>query len=383
LNDTTRDDFAERLLHWFDRHGRHDLPWQHPRSAYRVWLSEIMLQQTQVTTVIPYFQRFLERFPTLQTLAQGPIDDVLRLWAGLGYYARARNLHRAAQLLVEQFGGEFPRDREALQSVPGIGRSTAAAILSQAFGQREAILDGNVRRLLARHAGIEGWPGEPAVQRRMWTIAEGHLPETRMADYTQALMDLGATLCTSRKPACLMCPLQADCVALIQHRVQQLPTPKPKRARPTRRAHLLLALDDAGRLLLLRRPPSGLWGGLWTPVLVERAAPEDEGQDADAVESWRDLLESRHGLAVVDTRALPVIKHAFTHFDYLLSPTLLRTRALPAAAIAEPDARAWFTIADPDAWPAMPAPIEKLLRGLAASPNPENDPWHAWFTASS
>ncbi|MGH8446294.1 MAG: A/G-specific adenine glycosylase, partial [Solimonas sp.] len=252
--------FAERLLAWFDVHGRHDLPWQHPRTPYRVWLSEIMLQQTQVATVIPYFARFLERFPDLRNLAAAPQDDVLALWAGLGYYARARNLHRCAQALVAEHGGEFPRNIEAVAELPGIGRSTAGAILAQAHGDRHAILDGNVRRVLARHAAIPGWPGQPTVQKQLWREAEARLPHERLADYTQALMDLGASVCTSRNPKCLLCPLAGDCQARIAGTVAQYPGAKPSRERPTREATLLLVEDAQGRLLLERRPPTGLWG---------------------------------------------------------------------------------------------------------------------------
>ncbi|MGH8528857.1 MAG: A/G-specific adenine glycosylase, partial [Nevskiales bacterium] len=204
-------DLAARVLRWYDRHGRHDLPWQHPRSAYRVWLAEIMLQQTQVATVVPYFESFLTRFPELQALAAASLDEVLELWSGLGYYARARNLHRAAVQICAEHAGEFPREFSAVAALPGIGRSTAGAILAQAFGQRHAILDGNVKRVLARYHAINGWPGDPQIAARLWHQAEQHLPQRRLADYTQALMDLGATLCTRRNPDCAACPLQRDC----------------------------------------------------------------------------------------------------------------------------------------------------------------------------
>jgi A/G-specific adenine glycosylase len=224
--------FAPRLLRWFDVSGRHDLPWQHPRTPYRVWLSEIMLQQTQVKTVIPYFERFVEALPTLPALASASRDDVMALWSGLGYYARARNLQAAAQRCVELHGGELPRDIDALTALPGVGRSTAAAILSQAWGDRHAILDGNVKRVLTRYHGIEGYPGLPAVEKRLWSLAEAHLPATRMADYTQAQMDLGATLCTRSDPACVLCPLQDDCMARVEGRTADLPTPKPSKTAP-------------------------------------------------------------------------------------------------------------------------------------------------------
>lgn len=230
---TAREDgFVDRLLHWFDDHGRHDLPWQHPRSPYRVWLSEIMLQQTQVTTVIPYFQRFLQHFPTLSDLAAASNDAVMAQWAGLGYYARARNLHAAAKRCVELHDGDLPRDFDALHALPGIGRSTAGAILSQAWNDPFAILDGNVKRVLSRYHGIDGFPGLPVVEKQLWVIAEAHVarvPAGRMADYTQAQMDLGATVCSRAKPTCVICPLQDDCVARREGRTAELPTPKPSK----------------------------------------------------------------------------------------------------------------------------------------------------------
>ena len=254
--------FAERLLAWFDQHGRRGLPWQQPRTPYRVWLSEIMLQQTQVKAVIPYFERFVARFPDVATLAAAEPDELMRHWAGLGYYARARNLHAAARQIVAEHGGEFPRTLEGLAALRGVGRSTAAAILAQAFDEPAAILDGNVRRVLCRWAGIEGHPGTPAVAARLWALAESLLPAARAADYVQAQMDLGATLCTARKPACERCPVAADCVARRSGRTAELPAKKPRRERPHREAWLILAEDAEGRLLLEQRPGQGIWGGL-------------------------------------------------------------------------------------------------------------------------
>lgn len=342
--------FAARLLRWFAQHGRHGLPWQQPREAYRVWISEVMLQQTQVSTVIPYFERFMAHFPDAATLAAAPIDEVLRHWAGLGYYARARNLHRAAQLVVEQHDGEFPRDFEAVSALPGIGRSTAGAILAQACGQRHAILDGNVRRVLARHGGIEGWPGQPRVQAQMWRLAEARLPTTRLADYTQAIMDLGNVICRARAPLCAACPVAVDCVARREDRVQTLPSPKPRRARPKRVAQVLLLTDVAGRVLIERRPPAGIWGGLWCPPLSE------------AGESWVDAAQ-RLGHLALDGILLDPIHHAFTHFDLELVP--VRLRAHPwTSAVREPDGRAWIKLDRPQDWPGLPAPIRKLLERL-------------------
>jgi len=242
--------FAARLLDWHAVHGRHDLPWQQPRTPYRVWLSEIMLQQTQVTTVIGYFGRFVDALPTLPDLARADLDTVLALWAGLGYYSRARNLHRAAQLCVERHGGELPADLESLSALPGIGRSTAGAILAQAHGQRHPILDGNVRRVLARHARIEDDVTSAPVQKRLWTLAESLLPATQLADYTQAVMDLGATLCTPRNPRCEACPVRDDCGALAAGVVSDLPRKRAARAVPRRETCLVLLHDGDGRVLL-------------------------------------------------------------------------------------------------------------------------------------
>ena len=347
--------FAERLLAWFDVHGRHDLPWQHPREPYRVWLSEIMLQQTQVATVIPYFARFLARFPDLQTLAHAPLDDVIALWAGLGYYARARNLHRCAQVLVEQHGGVWPRDIDAVAALPGIGRSTAAAILSQAYGDRHAILDGNVRRVLARHTATPGWPGVPAVQKILWQAAEARLPQTRLADYTQALMDLGATLCTSRKPSCLLCPVAADCTARAQDRVSEFPGAKPVRARPHRRSQLLLIVDEDSRLLLERRAPSGLWGGLWCPPLL--------GENDASLDDWL----AQQDLAAEHREALPAFTHSFTHFDLELQPLRVQAR-MRGTALGE--ARWQWIDAEQQAQLGMPAPIRRMLASLATATTP-------------
>ena len=340
-------EFATRLLAWFDEHGRHDLPWQHPRSAYRVWVSEIMLQQTRVETVIPYFLAFIERFPDVRALAQAPVDEVLHLWSGLGYYARARNLHQAARVLVERHGGAFPSERDALEGLPGIGRSTAAAILAQAFGQPEAILDGNVRRVLARHAGVEGWPGSRGVQRRLWSLAEARVPGFRMADYTQAIMDLGATVCTRSRPDCAQCPLAAGCVALAQDRVAELPTPRPGRALPvrTRWAGLLHAPEG---VYLERRIASGIWGGLYS--LPER---EHSGE-------LRDWILSRWPEARAIASPVKCIGHVFSH--YRLNLQILPFRLPPGACgIMDGEQAIWYNSRLP-VRVGLPAPIERFLR---------------------
>lgn len=339
--------FSARLLAWYDKHGRHDLPWQQQRTPYKVWLSEIMLQQTQVATVIPFYTRFLARFPDLPALAAAQQDEVLALWAGLGYYARARNLHLCAQTVMSRHGGEFPSDLEAMMALPGIGRSTAGAILAQAHDARHPILDGNVRRVLARHGAVSGWPGEPAVQKKLWALAQRHLPYKRLADYTQALMDLGATVCTARKPACGICPLREDCAARLQGRVAELPAARPRRERPQRRAVLLLVENADGELLLEKRPSSGIWGALWCP-------PMSEDEDG-----WRALLRERYALQPGPATPLPVIRHGFTHFDLDLLP--LRLRAAPLAGVREDGGRRWIRM-DALADTGLPAPVRKLLQ---------------------
>jgi len=323
--------FANRLLRWHRAHGRHDLPWQHPRTPYRVWVAEVMLQQTQVATVIPYYGRFLARFPDVAALAGAQRDEVLALWSGLGYYARARNLHRAAQQIVERHGGEFPRDFDAVLELPGVGRSTAGAILAQAFGARQPILEGNARRVFARHAAIAGWPGEPRVAEKLWRIAQRHLPKARMSEYTQAVMDLGATVCTARAPDCARCPVASDCVARRRGLVARLPGPRPRRERPRRVAQLLLIENARGELLVERRPDRGIWGGLWCPPLVAGRNP---------------------GTRVL--ARLPVIHHAFTHYDLELQPVRVRTTRR---------AGDWVKLRALSRY-GLPAPVRKLLTSL-------------------
>ncbi|GAB2504801.1 A/G-specific adenine glycosylase [Pseudoxanthomonas sangjuensis] len=339
--------FAGRLLSWFDRHGRHDLPWQHPRTPYRVWLSEIMLQQTQVATVIPYFLRFVEAFPTVTALANAATDEVMAHWAGLGYYARARNLHDAAKRCVELHGGDLPRDFDALLALPGIGRSTAGAILAQAWDDRFPILDGNVKRVLARYHGIAGHPGLPAIEKRLWSLAESHLPSSRLADYTQAQMDFGATLCTRSKPACALCPLQEDCAALRDGLTDALPTPKPGKAIPEREAVALWLENAAGEILLQRRPPSGIWASLWTLPQADSDA---------AMREWFD--EAVHG-DYGRAEALPVVVHAFTHFRLRLQPLRLRKVAL-RGVVRDNDGMRWVARGELVSL-GLPAPIRKLL----------------------
>ena len=339
--------FASRLLRWFDANGRHDLPWQHPRTPYRVWLSEIMLQQTQVQVVIPYFERFVAALPDLPALARAPLDEVLALWSGLGYYARARNLHAAARLCVQQHGGDLPRDLAALMALPGIGRSTAGAILAQAWGDRHPILDGNVKRVLARLHAVEGWPGASRVERRLWEFAGSHLPHARMADYVQAQMDLGATVCTRHAPACLLCPVSASCQALAQGRVAELPTPRPGRPLPRRETTVLLAWDARGHVLLQRRPPAGIWASLWS-------LPEAE-DEAGA----RALFEARLRGNWDEGAALEPVDHAFTHYQLTIRPRQwLGVASRPG--VLDDDSLRWVAPAELGNL-GIPAPIRRLL----------------------
>lgn len=339
---------APRLLAWFDRHGRHDLPWQHPRSAYRVWLSEIMLQQTQVQTVIPYFERFIATLPDLPALARASSDEVMALWSGLGYYARARNLHAAAKQCMERHGGDLPIDFDALIALPGIGRSTAGAILAQAHGLPFPILDGNVKRVLTRWRGIEGWPGASAVERELWQLVQTLLPDRRLPDYTQAQMDLGATVCTRADPACLLCPINDDCVARQDNRTAELPTPKPGKTIPRRECAMLVAFDEAGRVLLQKRDAPGVWNGLWSLP---------EAPDADAL----DAFVHRHLRAPGTAHILPAFEHVFSHYRLTISPRR-HDRVKPRPQVTEnaPELR-W---AAPAEWPAigLPAPVRKLLQ---------------------
>lgn len=323
------DHFAHRVLAWFDVHGRKDLPWQHPRTPYTVWISEVMLQQTQVRTVIPYFEAFMRRFPDIRSLAGAPVDDVLHLWSGLGYYSRGRNLHRAAQHVVEHFSGEFPADVATLVTLPGIGRSTAGAIAAMGFDRRAPILDGNVKRVLARYHGIEGHPADSAVQKVLWRYAEEHTPDTRVADYTQAIMDLGATLCTRRNAACTDCPVNASCIALRDDRVDTLPSAKPRKSLPSRDRNFWLILRDDGSCLLERRPPNGLWGGLWSP-------PE-----RDTTHSMEHLeRELSLDLRVSPLPAPEPFTHTFTHLQMNVIP--LRVAANRNDAVADRDDLLWY-----------------------------------------
>ena len=344
--------FAERLLGWFDLHGRKSLPWQDHPTPYRVWVSEVMLQQTQVATVIPYYHRFMARFPSAQALAAAPIDEVLHLWTGLGYYARARNLHRGAQVLIERHGGTFPEALEAVMALPGIGRSTAGAILALSRGERHSILDGNAKRVLARVFGIDGDPGSAKVIKALWERADACTPPARAAAYTQAIMDLGATLCTRTRPACTVCPMNEGCVAAREGRQAALPGVKPRRARRAREAVLLIAesgTDATLAVLLERRPASGIWGGLWSP-------PEFKSE-SDAL-AWcrRELGE------LASSEPLAPIEHAFTHFDLRLNPLRVRCAAGwgGSLTVREGEERLWYALEAPPRV-GLPQPIHALF----------------------
>jgi A/G-specific adenine glycosylase len=344
---TQANDFSARLLKWFDQHGRHDLPWQHPRTPYRVWLSEIMLQQTRVNVVIPYFERFVAALPDLQALAAASQDDVLALWSGLGYYARARNLHATAKSCMDRHDGELPRDPASLVALPGIGRSTAGAILAQAWGERAAILDGNVKRVLCRLHGIEGWPGAPAIEKRLWAIADSVLPDSRLADYTQAQMDFGATLCTRTDPACVPCPLRRDCIAFRDGRTAELPSPKPGKTLPQRTAHMLVIEDDAGRVLLQRRPPAGVWAWLWS-------VPEYAG--LDEARQWFE----RHVVGDFDAmQDCDAVMHGFSHYRLRILPRRIAGVRARDAIGDNGDLR-WSSRGELAAI-GLPAPIRRLL----------------------
>jgi A/G-specific adenine glycosylase len=340
--------FAARVVAWQRRHGRHDLPWQNTRDAYRIWLSEIMLQQTQVATVVPYYLRFLAEFPDVRSLAAAPLARVLEHWSGLGYYRRAHHLYAAARAVVDRHGGVFPGDAATLVTLPGIGRSTAAAIATFAGGVPAPILDGNVKRVLARHRGVPGYPGAPAVERALWGIAETLAPKRAAAAYAQGLMDLGATLCTRGTPRCAECPVAADCVARTTARVGDFPSPRPAKRLPHRTVRVLV-IERAGEILFERRPAAGVWGGLWS---LPETAPDD-----DAVRHCR----LRFGATVVAGAALAPIEHGFTHYRLTLLPQRIGVRSWPPQA--EAPGRTWLTREDARG-AALPAPIRRLLATL-------------------
>ncbi len=343
--------FADKLLTWYDTHGRKDLPWQLHQTPYRVWVSEIMLQQTQVATVIPYFERFSEAFPDVEALAAAPLDRVLHLWSGLGYYARARNLHAAAMAIVERFAAEMPRSLDLLMGLPGIGRSTAGAIRSIAFGKPAPILDGNVKRVLTRIHAIDGWSGNAPVARELWSLAEQCMSHERPADYTQAIMDLGATLCTRTSPACGICPMKDDCIARLQRCVERYPTPRPKRALPTRHTRMLIVRNADGAVLLEQRPPTGIWGGLW-------CFPEAD-PDVALSEIFREAQ-----IDVSSNERWSHLSHTFTHFRLEIEPIVVQLAA-EAPQVMEGRRCLWYK-ADGGHQIGLAAPVKKLLAKVGA-----------------
>ena len=337
--------FSQAVLAWYDQFGRKDLPWQQDMTPYRVWVSEIMLQQTQVATVIPYYERFMQLLPDVQSLAAAQADEVLHLWTGLGYYSRARNLHKTAQIVVNQHGGEFPASVEGLEALPGIGRSTAGAIASLSMGLRAPILDGNVKRVLARYHAVEGWPGEKVVHDRLWQVAEGYTPQQRFGHYTQAMMDLGATLCTRSKPSCLLCPVQAGCEARRLGQPTGYPHSKPRKTLPVRQCLMPLLVNPQGDIWLQRRPDSGLWGGLWCPPQLDCQSELDE---LLAVKGWRAERQ----------QALEPLRHTFSHFHLDIQPLLVHV--VPSPGVAEAG-QVWYNLRQPSRL-GLAAPVSKLLK---------------------
>ncbi|MEP5569750.1 MAG: A/G-specific adenine glycosylase [Halioglobus sp.] len=342
--------FSNRVLRWFDQHGRHDLPWQRDTTPYRVWVSEIMLQQTQVKTVIPYFDRFMSKFPDVARLANADEDEVLHLWTGLGYYARARNLHKAAKYVRDELNGQFPEHVDGLCELPGIGRSTAGAIVSISYGKRAAILDGNVKRVLARYRSVEGWPGKTAVHNELWKIAEKYTPDERSADFTQAMMDLGATLCTRSSPQCDRCPLDEDCSARISGDQLSYPGKKPKKATPVKSTRFLMLRDAEGNLWLEKRPSSGIWGGLWC---------FPEAKDLDETHWCID----RTGLAPASVESWPVFRHTFSHYHLDIEPVLVQLGS-NSEQVMEADRQLWYNVRQPPQI-GLAAPVVGLLQQLA------------------
>jgi A/G-specific adenine glycosylase len=337
--------FQQHILAWYDQKGRKDLPWQQDITPYRVWLSETMLQQTQVATVIPYFNAFVEKFPTIECLAQAPIDEVLHRWSGLGYYARARNLHKTAKIIVEQ--GRFPDKLDELIALPGIGLSTAGAILSIVFKKSHPILDGNVKRVLTRFKAVSGWPGNSQVNKELWAISARLTPVDRVADYTQAMMDLGATICTRSKPACGDCPLESHCLALLTGTVSVLPTPKPAKTLPIKQLIFLLLSNDFNQILLEKRPPTGIWGGLWS-------LPE-----FDSIEAAYHWCLTKNW-SIGDSKTLATRRHTFSHYHLDYTPVLIQTDN-PINFVMDASQTVWYNAEQINTL-GLPAPIKLLLQ---------------------
>jgi len=340
--------FADRLLLWFDQHGRHDLPWQLNPTPYRVWVSEIMLQQTQVSTVIPYYLRFMERFPDVASLASANIDQLLHLWTGLGYYARARNLHKAAKTIMEDHQGKLPESVDELMSLAGIGQSTAGAIAALSMGIRAPILDGNVKRVLTRFHAVAGYPEQNAVKQQLWNVAESLLPAQRFDDYTQAIMDLGATVCTRSSPACPACPLQEDCRAYKSDSIAQFPGKKPKKTLPIKAVAMFILRNPQGHVLLEKRPPSGIWGALYS-------LPECEDTDTP-------LKINRLPVPQEGRIRLAPIRHTFSHYHLDIQPICVTIAEYPSG-VTDSDRWLWYPL-DHSLELGLAAPVKKLLSSL-------------------
>lgn len=348
----TASEFQRTLLSWFDQFGRKELPWQIDKTPYRVWISEIMLQQTQVATVIPYYERFMSHFPDLAALANADEDAVLHLWAGLGYYSRARNLHRAARIIMQDFNGEFPSNLTDLLKLPGIGQSTAGAILSIAFKQRATILDGNVKRVLARLHAITTPINEKETENKLWDLAVSYTPAERSADYTQAIMDLGATLCTRKKAACEQCPFNVTCKAYAEGIVDLLPQKTAAKSIPTRSATMLV-IKQNNKIFLQKRPPMGIWGGLWS-------LPELSGEPKTA--SIRAFMRQQFHISAKPI-ALTPFRHTFSHYHLMIHPILIELAQAPVK-VMDGDNQIWYNPFEPEAV-GLPKPIQHIIRGAA------------------
>ncbi|MCK5361301.1 MAG: A/G-specific adenine glycosylase [Gammaproteobacteria bacterium] len=339
--------FAERLLDWYTQHGRHDLPWQVRGTPYPVWISEIMLQQTQVSTVIPYFERFMKQFPDLLQLADAELDHVLHLWSGLGYYARARNLHKTATIITDQYKGDFPQDIDELIALPGIGRSTAGAILAQSLGQRHPILDGNVKRVLARYFCVKGWPGSRETEKELWRLSDNITPTDNSAEYTQAIMDLGATVCKRSKPDCQTCPVNKSCQALLTDEVSTYPHKKARKTLPIKSTSFLLLKNKKGEVFLTQRPPTGIWGGLWClPEISQDSEPETVHNSLPAYTNTGNPTA--------------VTRHTFSHYhlDFTVIPAVVKGEH--ANTVMEATPAVWYNPDKPSQL-GLAAPIKKII----------------------
>lgn len=344
--------FQKLILHWFDQFGRKHLPWQQNKTPYRVWVSEIMLQQTQVSTVIAYFERFMQQFPDIESLANAKEDEVLHLWTGLGYYNRARNLHKTANIIHHHFSGKFPSTLEDLEALPGIGRSTAGAILSIAFQHPATILDGNVKRVLVRLSGTTQWPGEQKTIDLLWQMAEKYTPTQRNADYSQAMMDLGATICIRGKPLCTQCPLKKECSAHAQGIEKELPLSKPKKSIPVREATLLFICNKK-RVLLDKRPSTGVWQGLWSPPELNHHA---------SIKEIKSYCQKHLSIAASDLELNEVFRHTFSHFHLDILPVIIHAQTSPRK-VMDSEQRIWYNLQNSPAV-GLPAPVKKILRTL-------------------